>query len=235
MIFDNAIPYTDLPESDETLKFFMNYNPQHNEYTRRQNIPERSPNETDRGGWRGYDRVYTKYMTSNKATVTNFLEIGVHYGYGLLAWSRWFDNAKIYGIDININPRQFLEITETREKFPEYGKTKIFLSDSTKEDMWIIFKENQFDVIIDDGDHHPTTQIKTLDCAWKYLKSSGLYFIEDVSHRYGENNLKLLSDKLVDISKNNKVSIYSHQNEGLKHFLKNLKNRTEYIIVIQKS
>lgn len=244
MIFDKHVPFTYLEESDKELKTLLNYNPQHNEYTKNQNIPERDPNETDRGGWRGYDKVYSKYLTDRKHKIHNLLEIGVYYGYGLLTWARYFDDAKIYGIDIFMSEQQMMEIIDIRHKFDEYKRVKIFLSDSTKEEMWLQFNENFFDVIIDDGRHHPTTQIKTLECAWKYLTIGGTYFIEDVSHRYGEEYISMLSNKLLELSKENHVTIYSHQNLGLRRMrnnkifvrngIINFDNPTEYIVVIQK-
>jgi len=243
-IFENSTPFQFLPESDSDLKVYLNYNPQHNEYTRRQNIPERSPDETDRGGWRGYDRVYTKYLSEVKININDLLEIGIYYGYGLLAWARYFKNSRIYGVDIAMSGSQLMEIDTIRHSFPDFNRVNISLSDSTDENMWP-FKENQFDIIIDDGDHHPQSQIKTLECGWKYLKNKGYYFIEDVSHRYGEEYISLLHDKLIELSGENYVSVYSHDNAGLKYInnkqmmkenrIVTLSKSTEYIVVIQKS
>lgn len=243
MLFDNAIPFQDLPESEDHLKTLLNYNPQHNDYTKKQNIPERNPNETDRGGWRGYDRVYTKYLSDRKYNVKKLLEIGIYFGYGILTWCRYFENAKIYGMDNSIFVEQMIEIEKIKSGFTDFKRVEIFNADSTNENAWP-FKESSLDVIIDDGDHHPLSQIKTLECGWKYLKSGGLYFIEDVSHRYGDEYIGMLNDKLVELSKENYVSIYSHKNAGLKRLnnkewlkknkIVNLNNPTEYIVVLQK-
>jgi hypothetical protein len=43
------------------------------------------------------------------------------------------------------------------------------------------FKNNEFDYILDDGHHYQEHQQKSLGILFKYLKSGGLYIIEDVS------------------------------------------------------
>ena len=83
MIFDKAPHYDVLSPSDIELKEYLNYNPVHNAYTKRQNLPGRSPTETDRAGWRGYDRVYTKYFKDIRNDKLDILEVGIKEGYGI--------------------------------------------------------------------------------------------------------------------------------------------------------
>ena len=107
MMLDNSISVDTLKKTDKELKSFLNYNPIHNEYTRKQfnsGIPGRNPEETDRGGWRGYDKVYSKYFKSLRKKKLNILEIGINEGYGIYAWQNYFSNSIIYGIDNNWNP-----------------------------------------------------------------------------------------------------------------------------------
>lgn len=250
MIFNNAVFVETLDKSDTDLKKFLNYNPIHNEYTRKQKnngIIGRNPEETDRGGWRGYDRVYSKYFENIRQEKLKILEIGINEGYGIYAWQNYFQNSTIYGIDNSLAPRMISHRDDLREKHPLFKKARLYNLDSTKEDHWLQFYGKKFDIIIDDGDHHPDSQIKTFECAWKYLKSGGLYFIEDVGHRYGESSLKNLSDT-IDSCKHEfeELNIYYHNNLGLKQVLKNkyyvekhnIKNTNvsdvEYIIAIRK-
>jgi hypothetical protein len=246
MIFNDSIYYEKLPASDLELKAFLNYNPIHNAYTRKQNIPGRNPGETDRGGWRGYDRVYSKYFKKIRTKELNVLEIGIKEGYGIYAWQRYFTNSKIYGIDNDWNNGIIYLRNELRDKHALFKLAKLYNIDSTKEDNWLEFYGKSFDIIIEDGNHHPTAQLETFKCGWKYLKSGGLYFIEDVGHRYDDEKLKDLSDYLVSKSNEFKeMKIYHHDNVGLKHLLadkKFVKSRNikgdastiEYVIAIKK-
>ena len=55
---------------------------------------------------------------------------------------------------------------------------KVIIGDSTKEETWRKIPYN-FDYLIDDGDHHPHSQIKTFELGFPHLKSGGYYVIED--------------------------------------------------------
>ena len=246
MIFNKSIHYDKLPASDPELKTFLNYNPVHNSYTKKQKIPGRSPDETDRGGWRGYDRVYSKYFKKLRTEKLNIMEIGIKEGYGIYAWQRYFTNSTIYGIDNDWHSGIIYQRNELKKNHELFKKARLYNIDSTKEDNWIEFYGKKFDIIIDDGDHHPLTQIKTFECAWKYLKSGGLYFIEDIGHRYNKENIEKLSDFIASNSKEFKeMKIYHHDNVGLKYllvndvFLNKGKDKSdvssiEYIVAIRK-
>ncbi len=248
-LFHAATPYGELPPSDRELKELLNYNPHHNRYTAKQNFPGRNPNETDRGGWRGYDRVYSRYFTSKKLEPIHLLEIGIYFGYGLLAWRRFFPNGKIFGVDNVIDVSRVSEFKSIEKGYPEFKSIKKDIMDTTKSDDWLLFYNKQFDVIIDDGGHHPDTQIPTLKNAWQHLKTGGLYFIEDISHRYTDKKLEKLNEELNKLKEaGNTVEVYSHVNTGLLHILSDPAlrkrfgiadsapmNAEEYITVITKN
>lgn len=235
-IFDRAIPYHILPPSNLELKKLLNYNPQHNAYTASQQERDnlgRNPNETDRGGWRGYDRVYTKFLVELKNDPIKLLEIGIEHGYGLLAWNRFFANGTVVGVDNVIDPARSSSFEKITSDFPSYVKVEKIIFDSTNPFSWKMFSENSFDVIIDDGGHHPDTQIDTFKNAWNYLKPGGLYFIEDISHRYSDKKLKKLNDMLMNVEKTNKIEVFSHINNGLLTMLTDPDLRKKYRISSQ--
>lgn len=250
MIFDNAIPFQQLPESDADLKNFLNYNPWQKEYTARQNIPERNPNETDRAGWRGYDRVYSKYFRNIKNQKLNIIEIGIFHGYGIYAWQNYFKNSIIHGIDNDWKIDTIIQRKKLKDTHVLFSQARLYNLDSTKEDSWLQFYGKKFDIIIDDGDHHPAKQIATLKAAWPYLRNGGLYFIEDIGFRYGKDSLQDLSNYISSLKdKIEFLEIYSHDNAGLKIILKDKKyvsinrkrikldepfNSTEFIVAIKK-
>lgn len=246
MIFNNAIHFSELPDSDSELKSLLNYNPLQLRSQKRQTlsgVPGRDPSFTDRAGWRGYDRVYSHYLSSFRYKKNKILEIGTWTGYGLLFFRRYFKNSDVFGIDINTN-RYYVLQKQISSEFPCYKDVKIFPVDSTKPNHWKIFQGLKFDFIIEDGGHHPTTQLHTIKNGLNYLAPGGIYFIEDIDHRYGDDVLNDLSNFLLECSKNYEVTIYSHINEGLAHLVKNDQinnlnvpkenfNPTAYIAVIQ--
>ena len=150
----------------------------------------------------GYTELtYNKLFDGIKDDVTSVLEIGLgtldpsinstfigitqfypeyKQGGSLRVWRDYFINAKIYGVDI----AEDCMFTEER--------IETFLFDSS--DATCVeqhFKDLTFDIIIDDGNHDPKYQIKTLRNLLPKLKSCGLYIIEDVGG-YGGNECLLV-------------------------------------------
>lgn len=216
-----------LPEAEKDLKKYLSYNPIHNKNTYKElDIVKddiyfydfnREIIETDRSGWRHYDKIYTQYLSFLKNESINLLEIGIEYGYGLLSWSRYFPNAVIYG-------------AEKLEKFTdEYSKIKsnhpkecerIHFNvkfDSSKMHNWELFLQNKkFDVIIDDGSHSWHDQYNTLLCGTKYLKEKFFYFIEDVKlDNVTEKDSILMYKNITNFAEKNNMNlqIYRHVNQ----------------------
>lgn len=241
--------YTVLPEGDPFLKECLNYNPWHSEYTKRQPETGRDPNETDRGGWRGYDRVYSHYLSQSKDKPLDICEIGVHSGYGLLSWARYFKNANITGIELKYD---FLKLYQKILKdHEEYTRVNIKFFNSTDNAAWDYHMDGMFDVIIDDGSHLPMDQLNTFKNSFRFLRKNGYYFIEDISARYINPTYSVLIKYLNDEVKNkkgNEVAVYKHENWGWGKILddKSLwkkfgvteqtpKNAIDYIAVIHKT
>lgn len=236
----------DLPEGDLILKEYLNYNPPHNEYTKRQREETgRDPSETDRGGWRGYNRVYSKYISHLKDQPLKLMEVGTHTGYGLLAWARYFSNASIYSFDTD--PKCLKWVNDMITKYPEYEKVNFYPSDSRDSYQWVSLDE-KFDIIIDDGDHNPKSQVFTLRAAWPFLKKGGYYFIEDISYRYTNPTCDVVAAEIarLELAGHTAVS-YFHKNEGWEKVINNPevwerygvtentpKTAVDFIAVIQK-
>ncbi len=121
------------------------------------------------GHW--YTRHYHKYLNDIKNNKMNILEIGVHNGCSLRTWKNYFINSEIYGLDI-------LEKCKQHEE----ERIHIKIGDCTEESCAEnLFNDcDSFDVIIDDGSHHPEQIIKSFDIYFDKLKPGGLYFIEDL-------------------------------------------------------
>lgn len=232
-----------LPYGDPELKACLNYNPTLSAYTKKQPETGRDPSETDRGGWRGYDRVYSHYISYLKDEPIKLLEIGAHAGFGLLAWAKYFKKGLIEGTEIEHNWKQ--SNSKIWVKYKEATRINFNYFDSRKKTIW---NEQYFDVIIDDASHKPLDQIAIFKNNWPSLKQGGYYFIEDISCRYVSPTKEIVFDMLLELMiQKHQVSIYSHKNEGWESHLKNPKvwkhhNITEktptiaedYIAVIRK-
>lgn len=142
-----------------------------------------------------YNTIYEPHFDKFKDQKINLLEIGILEGDGLVLFSNYLPMANIYGSDIDINPTQnklshWLEIGALKEK------PILFEGNSTVEEFAEkTYNGLKFDIIVDDGDHKPTSMIKTFKNMFKYLNDGGIYFIEDVTdvripilRDYFENN-----------------------------------------------
>lgn len=124
-----------------------------------------------------YGPFYDKWFGPLKDKVKNILEIGVFIdGRSLCVWNDFFPNAMVYGIDIQ-DPTTF-------EKIENRKPVKYFRLDgtvlSTFETLLEKTEKQQFDIIIDDASHHMDHQQITLKVAFPFLKSGGIFVIEDL-------------------------------------------------------
>ena len=138
----------------------------------------------------GYIHTYEKIFSPIRENVNSILEIGIgtldyslpstfggnirlnpHYkpGGSLRTWRDYFTKAKVYGIDIADD----CMFTEERIKTFKFDSSD---SEKCKYEL----KNLEFDIIIDDGNHDPSYQIKTLKNLFPLLKSNGIYVIEDI-------------------------------------------------------
>jgi hypothetical protein len=124
-----------------------------------------------------YHRYHEYYdLIVGKTDISSVLDIGVCWGDSLRAWRRIWPNAEIEGIDLF---RQYDLKLEEQFKIYNIDSTKRHLADEI---------EKQYDIIIDDGDHHWKAQLATFENY--YHKAKKFYVIEDVIGDYGLERLK---------------------------------------------
>ncbi len=134
-----------------------------------------------------YHLIYEKYFSEIKDKKLNILEIGVADGSSLLAWSKYFKNSKIIGIDI--------KKISSKIKLPK----NVFFYQGSQSDKSFLDKliniHKKFDIIIDDGSHHPADVIFSFKNMFNSLSLKGLYFVEDMqtsyNHFFGGNPFDL--------------------------------------------
>jgi len=146
-----------------------------------------------------YTYTYDELFNNIKYKTTSILEIGLgtlnpsipssfsgntqhfsHYkpGGSLRVWRDFFPNAQVYGVDI----AKDCMFTEER--------IKTFLFDSAEKEYCDYYLDNlEFDVIIDDGNHDPKYQVKTLKNLFPKLRENGIYIIEDIGGYQGTEEL----------------------------------------------
>jgi len=122
----------------------------------------------------GYTHIYETFFSPQKEMPVNLLEIGVWTGASLRMWEKYFPNAKIVGVDINPE----CKIHATHRCIVEIGDAtdKHFLQSVIDK----YFPEG-IDIIIDDGSHLCSHQIKSFFILFPFLRENGLYFVEDLS------------------------------------------------------
>lgn len=156
---------------------------------------------TDKAYWHKYTEFYEKYI-SNYVN-PNILEIGVDSAASLKMWEEYFGSPTILGVDI-IDKHGF-----------ETKNIKTLIADQSKPTELLkcldICKE--YDIMVDDGSHIIGHQISSFVTLFPYLKSGGVYFLEDlhtsfwkdeVGKKYANphNDAVTAYDFLYNISKN---------------------------------
>lgn len=95
-------------------------------------------------------------------------------GASIRMWSRYFPNARIFGIDVN--PAGFLDNDRIKTYVVDQGDRQQLESFINKSGV------KQFDIIIDDGSHRPDHQQVSLGVLFPYLAAGGVYCIEDLEN-----------------------------------------------------
>ncbi len=155
---------------------------------------------SDKGGknnHHNYSNYYSEIFFNKRKEVKNFLEIGLGTNNvnmvsnmgkdgvplaSLKAWRDYFENANIYGADID------------KEILKNEDRIKTFFVDQTNpETISLMFKNigvSKFDVILEDGLHEYNANICFFENSIKFLSDNGIYIIEDV---YFKDKIKFIN------------------------------------------
>jgi spermidine synthase len=124
----------------------------------------------DKGTSHTYIEEYAKLLEPYRHNST-VLEIGLYSGESLRMWDEYFVNSNIIGVDITSHNLSEIMLDK---------KFNILIGDATKESFLDMVSEQTFDVIIDDGSHNLSDQIKSFTLLKNKIKEGGIYIIEDV-------------------------------------------------------
>lgn len=140
----------------------------------------------------GYTSVYHTLFNPLRDQPITFLEIGIgtmiqgvhssmvgyareNYkpGGSLRAWRDYFPKGTIYGADV-----------QPDTQFIDEPRITTYLCDSTDPaqvaDFIAKLDNVKFDIIIDDGSHIDSNQLKTLANFYPHVKENGIYIVEDI-------------------------------------------------------
>jgi hypothetical protein len=138
--------------------------------------------KTDKGNelpyGNNYANFYESWFLKIKETTTHICEIGVELGKSLKVHQDYFQNAQIFGLDV-----------ENKSEY-DTDRIKTFILDQSNSDnldSFVSFCNSsniKFDFILDDGSHDVEHQQLTFGKLFPLVKSGGLYIIEDLGSSY---------------------------------------------------
>lgn len=117
-----------------------------------------------------YIDIYEKIFAPFRDKTITLVEIGVNYGYSMLAWQRYFTDGIFYGIDIQ-------NIAKHKD-----GYNYIVKNINDINEILNSIGETEFDIVIDDGSHGINEQLNALKIFYPRLKNGGLFIIEDIQN-----------------------------------------------------
>lgn len=112
-----------------------------------------------------YDKLFKPFQNG-----CTFMEIGLALGKSIELFDEYFENSKIYGVDLSI------VFTPLDYK----NAVKLIATDGTKPEMLNHFNGDKFDLVIDDGSHMTQDQIDTFNIIKPHMNKGGVYVIEDI-------------------------------------------------------
>jgi hypothetical protein len=126
--------------------------------------------------WQHYFEVYERHFARFRGQPVNILELGVSQGGSIQMWRDYFGpHAKVFGVDINPNCKQF-----------EESGVQIFIGDQGDRKFLRSLAQQlpAIDVLIDDGGHTMQQQIRTFEELFPIVGPHGVYLCEDLHTSY---------------------------------------------------
>lgn len=129
----------------------------------------------------GYVAVYSMLFDALRDRVRNMTEVGVHHGRSLRMWHGYFRFARIWGVDVALQPEALRAADELGERVRVLEANSTDGASITGVLGRANIRPGSMDLIVDDGDHTPMANALTLRLMWPFVKRGGFYIIEDVT------------------------------------------------------
>ena len=126
--------------------------------------------------WMHYFEIYDRHFSRFRGKPVNIVEFGVSQGGSMQMWRDYFGpQARIYGVDINPNCKQF-----------EEDGVQIYIGDQGDRTFLSQLAASlpSIDILIDDGGHTMQQQICTFEELFPKVQPHGVYLCEDLHTSY---------------------------------------------------
>jgi hypothetical protein len=133
---------------------------------------------TDKATVHSYLSIYENLFREKREEKLKILEIGAGcHGASHKMWKDYFVNSEIYCIDVFHYQREDL-----KEEMEKYGINVFIGNQLSRSDLKNFIDKFgiDYDIIIDDGAHMPDAIQLSLGVLFPFLKSGGLYIVEDL-------------------------------------------------------
>ena len=120
----------------------------------------------------GYNKFYSDELKEFKELKIRILEFGIHFGASQAAFSKYFVNSEVIGVDKN----------PYYKKFFSKNIRSLFCDVSDKNSLKELknYLKYKVEIIIDDASHIPNHQLNTFVEMFDLLKDDGIYIIEEL-------------------------------------------------------
>lgn len=136
-----------------------------------------------------FDMIYAKHLPADPKVI---VECGVFKGNGLAVWCDLFPEARVIGLDIDVNtyePTWLKDMGAFTSNVPE-----VYQFDKYKDSLGLVSEELEVDVLIDDSCHKTEGILLFLERALPYLSDNVVVFIED-NKTVGKELIRIYADK----------------------------------------
>jgi predicted O-methyltransferase YrrM len=140
----------------------------------------KNPRGTDKGDYKSYiSNFYETEFSILRKNKIRLLEIGVRSGASLALWANYFENIEIVGLDISEIGTPIGPVKE----YIDYTSIQFYCKDAYSQEVADTFN-GKFQILIDDGPHSLTSQIRFLELYLNKLDDNGILIIEDILFGY---------------------------------------------------
>lgn len=124
-------------------------------------------------GWHSYiENFYSNQFLEKKLEPLKILEIGIYQGFSLCLWKDYFINSDIFGIDLSLSKLDLnLDLSE---------RITLMKGDAYSSGILDLFKDEYFDIVIDDGPHTFESQKLFFEKYFSKVKKNGYLICEDI-------------------------------------------------------
>ena len=132
---------------------------------------------SDKNTVHSYLQIYDNLFTRFKNKDVNMIEVGTSNGGSIALWNYYFNNAKIYGVDI-IDSKLMIDEIVNKDNIILFNSTDGYDINFVTENF--INKNIKFDILIDDGPHTLQSMKDFIKLYLPLIKDNGILVIEDI-------------------------------------------------------